>query len=235
MYQLERAIDATDDLEDPELELLVPGRRIPTSAIRRRFAIEDLDADLGLPRGAGRGAAAQPSGARELDLDLDVERDGAGPVTFDQLMARGTATRVPAAVRAALEAAHGLDLGGVRLWHVPELAHHDMRGLSRGLDIAVADLADIETIEHELGHVLDGEGVREANAFVAGLHFAHDPVREARADRLGRAHREGGDAPRAIAPRTPALADPASPALPSIDRGIELAAVAPLRAPTPAM
>ncbi len=216
MYQLEPAFDAQDDLEDPELEHLVPGRRVPTARLRKAFGMPEVP----------RAADGQPSGAREVDLD-DVPA-----VSFEQLLARGTIARVPRAVRAALEAAHGVDLGGVRLWHVPELAHHAMRGLSRGLDIAVADLADVETIEHELGHVLDSEVATEANAFVAGLHFAHDPGREARADRLGRAHRERGEGGgRGARGTTPA---PIAAAWEPSAEALELAPVAPRRAPVAA-
>lgn len=171
-FDFDRALDASEDLDQDLPAQRAPGRKTLTAALRPNPR----------PARASRSAAGHPSGSRELDLE-------APPISFDALLARGTAIPAPAELIEALGEAHDRDLEPVRLWHVPALAEFGMSGLTRGLDIAVADPGDRETIEHELGHVVDGdgEGVAEANAFIEGLHFAHDPAREDRADQLGAA------------------------------------------------
>lgn len=127
----------------------------------------------------------------ELQTERDDDASPAPALSFEALIARGAQLILPAAVKEPLEEAHARDLSPVRLWHIPALADLGMAGLSRGLDVAIADANDLDTLEHELGHVIasDREAPLEANASIAGLPFAYHPSREAHADELGGARR----------------------------------------------
>lgn len=133
--------------------------------------------------------------------------------SFDELAATGSGGAIDAELRERFEAAHGVDLGGVRVSQVPLLAEHGLRGVARGAEILVAESGDREAIEHELGHVVDvaQHGPAAANASVGDLALAEDPAREARADALAAAARTATPKPRDAAAPRPAAPRPDAP------------------------
>jgi hypothetical protein len=148
----------------------VPGKRTLTEALPY--------ADHDVPGGAGH----EPDSLAAPGDDALVDPLG----SFEQIVASAPGSAVPGDVGARFEAAHAVDLAAVRVHVVGTLAQHGVRGLSRGRQIALADAADREALEHELGHVVDaiGAGGAPPNTTLDGMPLADDPAREARADEL---------------------------------------------------
>jgi hypothetical protein len=134
--------------------------------------------------------------------------------SFEQIIASAPGGAVPGDVGGRFESAHAVDLAAVRVHVVGSLARHGVRGLSRGRQIALADTADREALEHELGHVVDaiGAGGAPPNTALDGMPLADDPAREARADEL--AAQAGGELTRPARPgprREPSAAPTGAP------------------------
>jgi hypothetical protein len=131
----------------------------------------------GVPASAGAAVDVPPPEGSML-----VEQLG----SFEEIVASAPGQAVPGDVRTRFEAAHRVDLSAVRVHVTSALGDHDIRGLSRGSQIALADLGDRDALEHELGHVVDalGAGGAPPNATLDGMPLADDAAREARADEL---------------------------------------------------
>lgn len=134
----------------------------------------------GDPASGGADADMPPSGDREFAEQLG---------SFEEIVASAPGQVVPEDVRMRFEAAHRVELAAVRAHATPAIGDHGLRGLSRGTQIALADLSDRDALEHELGHVVDTlrAGGAPPNTTLDGMPLADDPTREARADELAAA------------------------------------------------